>query len=379
MGCLDSRINFKLGSKCACLVSGRKYNLDPGRGYFKAQELKMFSTSIQSRVRLLFILLPCLLFCSAGQAQDLAGGGTLARDIMGGASFIFRTPQNPPVGGGRLPDRRVTQLTAKERDRVIARGNAARSAPTPRYSEAEREYQQAARLDPDDARSFAGLGNVYLDQGRFADAAEQYRQAIKLKGDYVDAYMPLGYALVRMNRHADAIAAYNQALKIDPGNPEVYNNLGYLYNHTGRYGEAIEACQQAIRLLGQTGEAFKQGYQTRNEVLSHAYKNLGNAYNGLNRYDEAAVALRQATTIEPNSAAAFFNLGLTLYSGRRYSEAIEAYKQVVKLRPKLAPARFNLGLTYLAINDRNAAMAEYDTLKTLDAKMADQLYGMIKR
>lgn len=345
----------------------------------------MLSAGFPSRACVVAVVLFCLAVGTTVQAQDSAGGGKIVGDVMGGAAIIFRRPENPPVGGGRIGERAPTgdrtpvHRPSKEQDRIIAKGNAARSAPTPRYSEAEQQYHQASRLDPTDARAYAGLGNVYLDQNRFVDAVEQYRQAIKLKNDYADAYMPLGYALVRLNRYQDAIDTYNQVLLIDPGNPEVYNNLGYLYNHTGRYKEAVEACQQAIRLLGQTGEAFKQGYQTRNEVLSHAYKNLGNAYSGLNKYDEAAMALKHATTIEPNSAAAFFNLGSTLYSARRYSEAIEAYQQVIKLRPTLAQAHFNLALAYLAINDRKSALAEYEALKPLDAKMADRLYTVIKR
>ena len=83
--------------------------------------------------------------------------------------------------------------------------------------------------------------------------------------------------------------------------------------------------------------------------------------------------------IEPNNAAAHFNLGLTLYTGGRYSEAIQAYKEVIRLRPTLAAGHFNLALAYVAINDRAAAMAEYETLKPLNAKMAAELYGMIKK
>jgi tetratricopeptide (TPR) repeat protein len=182
-----------------------------------------------------------------------------------------------------------------------------------------------------------------------------------------------------MNRYADAIATYNRTLELEPDNPEIHNNLSYIYNHTNRYNEAIEASQRAISLLGETGLAYKQGYQTRNQVLSHAYKNLGNAYTGLKRFNEAAEALKQATVIEPDNAAAHFNLGLTLYNGGRYSEAIQAYKEVIRIRPTLVPGHFNLALAYIAINDRAAAMAEYETLKTLDAKMAAQLYVMIKK
>jgi tetratricopeptide (TPR) repeat protein len=326
------------------------------------------------------VALAILLFASGPislSAQD--GGGTLPRDILGGAALIFRKPENPKVGGGRVAERRPARPTTKAQDQIIARGNAARSAPTPRYSEAEKEYRQAASLDPMDARAYAGLGNVFIDQGRFGDAVEQYQKAVKLRDDYTDAYMPLGYALVRMNRYADAIATYNQTLAFEPDNPEIHNNLSYIYNHTNQYDEAIVASRRAITLLGVTGQAYKQGYQTRDQVLSHAYKNLGNAFSGLKRFDEAAEALRQATVIEPNNAAAHFNLGLTLYTGGRYPEAIQAYKEVVRLRPNLVPGHFNLALAYVAVNDRAAAMGEYQTLKTLDAKMADQLYGMINK
>ena len=305
------------------------------------------------------------------------GGGSVSRDLMG--ALFIRPPENPPVGGGRLKGHRIAPKSAKEQNQLIARANAARSAPTPRYSEAEQQYRQAASLDPTDARSYAGLGNVYLDQSRFKDAVAQYQHAIELKSDYSDALMPLGYALVRMNRLPEAIETYQKAMKVEPGNPEIHNNLGYIYNHTGRHADAVAACLEAIRLLGETGEAYKQGFQTRQEVLAHAYKNLGNAYNGLKNFEEAAKALRQATVIEPKSAAAFFNLGLTLYSGRRYSEAIEAYREVIKLRPTLVAARFNLGITYLAINDKKSATAEYDALKPLDAKAAEELRLMIRQ
>lgn len=321
-----------------------------------------------------------LLFASGPislSAQE--GGGILPGDLVGGsAAIIFRKPENPPVGGGRVTER-TPQPTSKVQDQTIARGNAARSAPSPRYSEAEHEYRQAARHDPMDARAYAGLGNVYVDQRRFSDAVEQYRKAVNLRDDYIEAFIPLGYSLVRLNRYDEALESYKQALALEPDNPEIHNNLSYIYNHTNRYNEAIESSRRAISLLGETGQAYKQGYQTRNQVLSHTYKNLGNAYTGLKRYNEAAGALRQATLIEPNNAAAHFNLGLTLYTGGRYSEAITAYREVIRLRPTLAPGHFNLALAYLAVNDRTSALAQFETLKTLDAKLASQLDGLLKK
>lgn len=333
------------------------------------------------------ISLTILLTVAAVMAQDIAGGGSLVRDISGGAALIFRAPQNPTVhysasgqgasGGGRIKSR-TSKPPEHQQDSIIARANAARSAPKPRYAEAEEQYQLAARLAPDDARAFAGLGNVYVDQGKFEDAVKAYQQAIKVKPDYASAYLPLAFSLARLSRYAEAIDVYKQTLKFDATSPEVYNNLSFAYNHSDHFQDAVDASEQAIKLLGETGGAYKLGFQERNEIRSYAYKNLGNAYSGLKRYDEAANALKKAAEIEPTNAAAHFNLGLTLYTAGRYSEAIESYKEVIKLRPRLAQAYFNLAITYYAINDKTAALAQYETLKTIDAEMAKQLYEAIK-
>src|SRR6266576_2011766 len=114
------------------------------------------------------------------RAQD-PGEGSIVRDLTGGAALIFRAPANPAVhdtssgsrgnvGGGKVGGHRTPRTAAGQQDQMIARGNAARSAANPRYAEAEQQYQLAARLDPEDARAFVGLGNVYVDQGRFAEA-----------------------------------------------------------------------------------------------------------------------------------------------------------------------------------------------------------------
>lgn len=322
------------------------------------------------------------------KAQEPTGGGSLVRDILGGAPFVFRRPDNPPVnisggtagvaatsGRSRRPD-----ATPKpdEKEQMLARGNEARSARAPRYTEAEHHYRGAARIDPKDPRAQAGLGNIYIDQGRFAEAVAAYQEALKLNPNYTAAYMPLGYGLIALKKYNEAIDVYQLALTKASDDPEIYNNLGFAYNQINKFDDSIGTCKRSIELLGQTGLAYKQGLQERDEVLTHAYKNLGNAYNGLRRYSEAIEVLRQATLLQPDNAAAHFNLGLAHYNAGQNREAVEAYKQVLRLKPKLPAAHYNLGLTYIALRDRNAAMAEYNTLKELNPQMANQLYTLIK-
>ena len=171
------------------------------------------------------------------RAQGQAGGGTLSGDALGGAALIFRKPDNPPLhtgrgqssgtaGGGTISGTKKARAAAAAasaaHERVIAKGNAARSAPTPRYSEAEQQYKLAAAEDPKDARAYAGLGNIYLDQGRFNEAVTAYRQGLKISPDYLPVFQPLAFSLVRLGRYPEAIETFKQALQYDPNNAEIY-------------------------------------------------------------------------------------------------------------------------------------------------------------
>jgi len=131
-----------------------------------------------------FLCLGLLVVCSTSLllAQG-PSGGTTSKDISGGANIIFPKTKDPvvqePTGGGRIPgggrtDSRPTKPAQRKQDPIIARANAARRAPKPRYGEAEQQYQLAAQVAPDDERAYAGLGNVYVDQGKFTEAVAAY-------------------------------------------------------------------------------------------------------------------------------------------------------------------------------------------------------------
>jgi Flp pilus assembly protein TadD len=76
------------------------------------------------------------------------------------------------------------------------------------------EFEDVAKLMPDDPVVRFGLAGAYLEAGRADDAAREYREAIRLKPDYSAAHRGLGRALERAGRLADARAAYRQGLEV---------------------------------------------------------------------------------------------------------------------------------------------------------------------
>jgi len=333
------------------------------------------------------LTLPCLLLISSAlliSAQQ-PGGGRLTGDIVGGAALIFKAPADPKVknitaqsgvGGGRTTGRRPRKPTvAEQQEQLLTKANAARKT---NRDEAKKQYTAATQLMPTDARAFAGLGNVSIDDDKFEDAEKYYRKAIQLNPNYQDAQLPLAYSLARQGKYVEAIPIYEKLKQLEPKNPEVVNNLSAAYNATDRFDKGRDEATLAIELLGETGQAYLQGHQEREELLSYAYKNRGNANNGLKEYEKAADDLKRATTLGPSNAAAYFNLGLTLYNAKRYSEAIEAYQNVLKLRPSLPQAHYNLGLTFVAINDKKSARVQYEALRAINSDLAAQLEKLLK-
>src|SRR5690349_7422003 len=138
----------------------------------------------------LFPLLPLIigLTVASVMAQDITGGGSLVRDITGGAALIFRAPTNPSVhlasggqgasGGGHIKTR-TTKPPERQQDSIIARANAARSAPKPRYEEAEQQYQLAASIAPDDARAFRSEERRVGKEGRSRGPAGRAQETVE--------------------------------------------------------------------------------------------------------------------------------------------------------------------------------------------------------
>jgi tetratricopeptide (TPR) repeat protein len=61
-----------------------------------------------------------------------------------------------------------------------------------RIDEAMEQYQEAIRLNPNNAEAIYGIALVLMNKGRFGEAIEQLDKAIQLKANYPDAFYNRG-------------------------------------------------------------------------------------------------------------------------------------------------------------------------------------------
>ena len=193
-----------------------------------------------------------------------------------------------------------------------------------KVSEAIAHYEQALRIEPDDAEAHNNLGLVLQGSGKVSEAIAHYKQALRINPDFADAHNDLGTALAQTGKIKEAIEHYEQTLRIDPDYAEAHNNLGFVLQGLGKVSEAVAHYKQALRI---------------NPDFAEAHYNLGVALVQLGRLQEAMGHWEQALRVNPDYAEAHYNLGVALVQLGRIPEATEHLQQALRIKPDFAPAQ----------------------------------------
>ena len=93
-----------------------------------------------------------------------------------------------------------------------------------------------------------GLGICYAMQGKMPEAERQFREAIRLNPEYAGAQSNLANALGAQNRLAEAIPHYQKALQITPNDFQTHYNFGLTLARQGQRAEAKAQFTEALRL-----------------------------------------------------------------------------------------------------------------------------------
>ena len=124
-------------------------------------------------------------------------------------------------------------------------------------------FQEALRMNPDNAVALENLGNAYRQQRDWGKAQEALEKAVQLNPGDPETNYSLAMVFAQTDDNAKAYDYLQRALKLRPGYPEALNNLGVLYLRTGRRNDAVANFEQCIRVA---------------PVFDQAYLNLARVY-----------------------------------------------------------------------------------------------------
>ncbi len=109
-----------------------------------------------------------------------------------------------------------------------------------RFPQAASAYEQAVRLQPDNAGAYSGLGAARLQMGDTAGAVSAYQNAVRLDSNHSGYWSALARAQARSGDRPGAIASLQRALQLDPQNQNAQQGLRALGGAPAR-GNAVAA------------------------------------------------------------------------------------------------------------------------------------------
>jgi tetratricopeptide (TPR) repeat protein len=214
------------------------------------------------------------------------------------------------------------------------------------YTEAEKEFRAALRLDSQDADLHASLGVVLGQQQKWDDAASAVREAIRLNPNNDLAHALLGVALGGKGDLDGMVSEEREAFRLNPYNDAAHFSAGVALGNKGDWDGAIAQYREALHI-------------NSNNPMGHY--NLGTALGNKGDWDGAITEFRAAVRINPDNEMAHYNLGTALGSKGNWDGEITEERETLRLNPKNDAAHCNLGVALLRKGELPAALEEFRT------------------
>ena len=139
--------------------------------------------------------------------------------------------------------------------------------------------------------------------------------------------------------------------------------------------EAFRAGQQELQAghLAAAEAAFREVLRLDPNSAA-AYANLGVVYMRMERYDVAVESLQKAAQLAPAISGIQLNLGLAFLRQSRYEKAIPHFRRALELDPQQTQARYLLGLSQYMTDDYEGAVTTLEPLHSQFSSKMDYLY-----
>jgi len=136
------------------------------------------------------------------------------------------------------------------------------------------------------AKAHTDLGAAYLQKNKLEIALDEFSLAARIMPNYALAYTGLGLVRAALGQDEEAEYNFKKSLELDSSIPETYNNYGTFLCSRGRYDESIEQFLTAVQ----------NPLYARKNV---AYSNAGICAKRKNDIKTAEVYLNKALEIQP--------------------------------------------------------------------------------
>ncbi len=297
---------------------------------------------------------------SLAHAQDLEAHGKTKESIALLQELVKKAPENVELRtalglelykSGDLADATLQLQQAASREPLnpaVLEGLAQAYRDAGDYRTAEQYASRLVRLFPADPNARFLLSAIELGVGSYYSAPPQ---SVETDHDVAEMHLQKALEDVSQKKISAAKREFQEALNKAPGFDAAANNYVSMLLATGQTGGALKiAAEHARKNRDSAGAQLLYG-----SVLAHE-----------KQYPEAISYYKRAIRLDPQSRAAYEQLGSTYEVMQNLDAAISTYKQALSVNPGDTGFYTRLGTVYLAKNDINSALSNYQHALMLD-------------
>ena len=207
-----------------------------------------------------------------------------------------------------------------------------------------------SRKQVDEKLKLLEQGTFLLENKEPEKAIDRFDKLLLITPKDFSAWYNRGLAYGLCKNYDEAISSYEKSLTINPNYVRALHNKSDLHNVRKEFDLAINCMKRCIEIEPDD---------------DHNYVILGNAYLESD-LDLAQQQYETATHINPDSFAAWNNLGSVLKKKGLEKDALNYYKRAVKLDPNFYDALANMATLYRKMG--NLEMYEEFSKRALKAK-----------
>lgn len=216
--------------------------------------------------------------------------------------------------------------------------------------------ERALQIDDSLFEVRMSLGNLHLATGEYEQAEAQFLIAIEVEPESDRAYSRLGDSYLGREQESKAEEAYLHALQLAPENPDNHESLASFHFVFGRFPQSIAAYEEAVRL---------------NPDNPGFYTSLGAAKYLNGDFAGTEAAWRKSLALDQNQPILLGNMGTAFFFEQRFDDALEMYLRVSEIRPEDQKAWGEIGDAYRFIGGKEA---ESTTAYKTAIDLAERIY-----
>jgi tetratricopeptide (TPR) repeat protein len=223
---------------------------------------------------------------------------------------------------------------------------------------AEREYEQAVRLEPSEENYFS-WGTELLFHRAIKPAVEVFSKGSAAHPKSARMLAGLGAALYAGGSYSDAARRVCEASDLQPADPTPYLFLGQMEKAAP---DPLPCVVEKLARFTHDEPANALGNYYYAVALWKQSRGLENS----SALQQVEALLQKAATVDPKLDDAYVQLGM-LYSARgHFPEAIGAYKKAIEANPQSSEAHYRLALAYKRTGEEEKSQQELQLYKQAD-------------